>query len=52
MFRNLERLTLVHEIGIEGHPDVFHFRPKRDEDESSEKKNSSSSSNTSKNSRS
>lgn len=36
MFKNLERLTLVHEGGIEGHPDVFRFRPKQDDDESVE----------------
>ncbi|GJJ10543.1 hypothetical protein Clacol_004770 [Clathrus columnatus] len=39
MFRNLERLTLVHEIGIEGHPDVFHFRPKKDDDSNGENEN-------------
>lgn len=40
MFKNLERLTLVHEGGIEGHPDVFHFRPRQDDDESAKESNS------------
>ncbi|KAF8526632.1 plasma-membrane proton-e [Hysterangium stoloniferum] len=31
MFRNLQRLTVVHEVGGEGHPDIFHFQPKKDE---------------------
>lgn len=30
MFRNLQRLTLVHETGLEGHPDTFRFQPRKE----------------------
>lgn len=30
MFHNLQRLTIVHESGYDGHPDLYHFQHKRE----------------------
>lgn len=30
MFHNLQRLTIVHEAGFDGHPDLYHFQHKRE----------------------